>query len=253
MSQSDLPLAQTGEPACEPLDARLRELEARGAGAFDPEGVRFAARLLSAGLRDRAAWRIEKLEAELAAAQSASAQAVTALTADGFPLDPRVEAALEDGDLRMAVRHARHAQARKEAAASSGAARWARSLLDRARSRAVRLPDGLSARLERLERAPSSAPPAQASEIARALSQAIFSDALSSSRATVALARAVDNVPEDPGPYNPQVLAARALAELAELAPAYTRAFIAELDELAPLDDLPPLPKTKGPGRRSRA
>jgi hypothetical protein len=49
------------------------------------------------------------------------------------------------------------------------------------------------------------------------------------------------------GPYNPQAIAARALAELASLSPSYLAALVAHLGELAPLLVLPPPPEGAAP------
>jgi hypothetical protein len=92
----------------------------------------------------------------------------------------------------------------------------------------------------------------KAGELAHELSQALFGESMAASRATVAMARATDNVPEVSGPYNPQSVAARALAELAVLAPAYARALVASLDDLVVLDAVAPPPAPK-PSRRRRS
>lgn len=57
--------------------------------------------------------------------------------------------------------------------------------------------------------------------------------------AAIEIARALDTVSDMAGPYNPLSLAARALGELAELAPAYVRAQIDRLEDLGALLALP--------------
>jgi len=53
------------------------------------------------------------------------------------------------------------------------------------------------------------------------------------------------------GPYNAEALAARSLAALADLSPAYLRAFRASLEDLAALTRLPePRRKRRAAGRR---
>jgi hypothetical protein len=90
-----------------------------------------------------------------------------------------------------------------------------------------------------------------------AVSSALLSASAESVRATIAVARAADNLPEAAGPYNGQVLAARALAAMAELSPAYVRAVVAAADDLAALDArLAPeaqKPKARAPAKRKRA
>jgi hypothetical protein len=91
-----------------------------------------------------------------------------------------------------------------------------------------------------------------------ALSRALLRQSAESARATLAVARATDNLPEAAGPYNGQVLVARTLAELAELAPAYVRALVAAADDLAAMEALltPEAQKPKRsprPAKRRRA
>ena len=90
-----------------------------------------------------------------------------------------------------------------------------------------------------------------------ALSHALLRESAESARATLAVARATDNLPEAAGPYNGQVLVARTLAAMAELAPAYVRAVVAAADDLAALEALlaPEAPKAKAkakPAKRRR-
>lgn len=58
-------------------------------------------------------------------------------------------------------------------------------------------------------------------------------------RATTATARAAEQVPEAAGPYHGAAVAARALEELAALAPGYVSSFVASLEDLATLAQLP--------------
>ena len=57
--------------------------------------------------------------------------------------------------------------------------------------------------------------------------------------ASAATARAAERVPEAAGPYNGAVVASRALAELAELSPGYVSRYVAWLEDLASLAELP--------------
>jgi hypothetical protein len=58
-------------------------------------------------------------------------------------------------------------------------------------------------------------------------------------RASAATARAADRVPEAAGPYNGAAVAARVLDELAAIAPGYLGAYVAWLDDLSVLTELP--------------
>jgi hypothetical protein len=235
------------EGGLSPAD-RLRSLCERGAEAFDPEGYRLAARLVDAQLEARALLRIEKLEQELEQTKLRIEEQLGLLRERGVELGDAVAQAQQSGDLRTTLRLLlRLAAGRVEEPRSSS--RWAAMLAARAQKRAVRLPEELAFRVDRLTQAPE-APVPQASELAHALSHAMFVDSIASSRATLAIARASDNVPEDSGPYNPQVIAARALAELAELSPSYAQAFVSGLDDLASLEGIPLPSRNKQSGRR---
>ena len=241
-------------PAYEEAALRLADLRARGAASFDPEGFRLAERLANAAVLERAALRMGALERDLEEAKTQIEAAVTRLSARGLEPDADTALALERGELRAAYRLLLRLEHRAGAAESS-TVRWARKLASRARTRGARLPDDLAYRVERLTLTSSAGGPTalsreQASALAHALSRAMFVDSLASSRATLAIARATDNVPEDCGPYNAQVIAARVLAELAALSPSYARAFVAGLDDLASLEALPMKAPPKSSGRR---
>jgi hypothetical protein len=116
----------------------------------------------------------------------------------------------------------------------------------------VRLSPELSSRLAALESPRHHPSPEEARSLAAELSRVMFDDSVSAVRATVALARAKGNRPEGAGPYNPGRIASEALGRVADLSPAYARALIASLDDLASLDALVPAP---GPrvGRKRRS
>ena len=230
------------------LADRLHALADRGAESFDPEGYRLAARLIDAQIDARALLRIEKLEQELEQTKQRLAEQLELLRERGIELSEPALQAQQSGDLRKTLRLLQRLEAgRVEEPQSSS--RWAAMLAARAQKRAVRLPEELAFRVDRLTQAPE-APVPQASELAHALSHVMFVDSIASSRATLAIARASDNVPEDSGPYNPQVIAARALAELAELSPSYAQAFVSGLDDLASLEGIPLPSRNKQSGRR---
>ena len=58
-------------------------------------------------------------------------------------------------------------------------------------------------------------------------------------RASAATARAADQVAEAAGPYNGAAVASRTLDELVALAPGYVGSYVAWLEDLASLADLP--------------
>jgi hypothetical protein len=70
---------------------------------------------------------------------------------------------------------------------------------------------------------------------ARARSAALLAEI----RAAGAAARAADQVPESAGPYHGAAVASRALEELAALAPGYVSSYLALLEDLACLMQLP--------------
>lgn len=78
-----------------------------------------------------------------------------------------------------------------------------------------------------------------------ASSRALFRDSAERARAALAVARAADNLPEAAGPYNAQVLAARALEAMNALSPEYLRTFIAALDDLAAVQALTAEPEPR--------
>jgi hypothetical protein len=89
-----------------------------------------------------------------------------------------------------------------------------------------------------------------------AMTTALYDASRSEVAAMLTARRVHAEVPPGAGPYNPLAIAARALAELSTLAPAYLAALIAQLDELAPLLALPSPPadpsRPTPPVRRKR-
>jgi hypothetical protein len=230
-------------------EARLLELASEGAAAFDPEGFRFAERLVAVGLEARAEARLEKLSQELCAARASVDHAIAGLAARGIEIDPPLAAARASGDLRTALRMAARLDRN---AGSQRRARWALTVASRAHVRGVRLPDDLARQVERLQRNPAAVTDAEASELGRTLSRELFMDSVASARATVAIARVAGAVPLESGPYNCHAIAARVLSEIDALSPGYARALVLALDDLAVLDGLPAPPKPKVSGRRKQ-
>ncbi|AUX37405.1 hypothetical protein SOCE836_096280 [Sorangium cellulosum] len=257
---------QPGPPA--PAAARLAALRASGAHRFDPASYRFIeallerARALDGGARARldarASARLTALEAAFHRARADAEAQLRALADAGIPDDGALAAALSLGDLpavaRAARRRLRALAAERQTTAVPSLAR----LRGEAAARDVRLPAPLARDLAELpcdgdvvERRVKR----QAQALSNALSTALFHESLVSARATLAVARAADNVPEDAGPYNAQVLAARALCAAERLSAHYLRALVASLQDLGALSAaLEPQPaKPAKPARKKAA
>jgi hypothetical protein len=153
---------------------------------------------------------------------------------------------------RLVRRIERQDDSRRRASALA----WLGRIASRARGHGARLPEDLRQLVEHVASrpamagAPGSAPgtilaekdapsPRTARLLANALSRAMFRETAEAARATLAMARTTDNLPDAAGPYNGQVLAARALREMARLSPGYLQAYIAGLDDLAALEATP--------------
>ncbi|WP_434043830.1 MULTISPECIES: DUF2894 domain-containing protein [Sorangium] len=250
------------------LPARLAALQAAGAPRFDPASYRLIEALLEragsldggarARLAARAADRLAALEASFHRARAEAEAQLRALADAGIPDDGALAAALALGDLPAVVRAAR----RRLRALAQGRQKTAVPSLARLRgeiaAREVRLPEPLARDLAQLpcdgdviERRVKR----QAQALSNALSTALFHESLVSARATLAVARAADNVPEDAGPYNAQVLAARALCAAERLSEPYLRALVASLQDLgalaAALEPPPEKPTRKKAAPRS--
>ncbi|WP_438025200.1 DUF2894 domain-containing protein [Sorangium sp. So ce233] len=258
-----------GSPATpHPLPARLAALQAAGAHRFDPASYRLIEALLEragsldggarARLAARAADRLAALEASFHRARAEAEAQLRVLAAAGIPDDGALAAALALGDLPAVARAAR----RRLRALAQGRQKTAVPSLARLRgeiaARDVRLPEPLARDLAQLpcdgdvvERRVKR----QAQALSTALSTALFHESLVSARATLAVARAADNVPEDAGPYNAQVLAARALCAAERLSEPYLRALVASLQDLgalaAALEPPPEKPTRKKAAPRS--
>lgn len=230
------------------LEARVAALREGGAEVLGGPAFGLVSALLSraealggaarAHLRARAATRVTLLERELAEGRAGAERALEALREAQGSIPAELVELLSRGavdEVRRAVRRqladARRQRRRVELP-------WAARLHGEARARGAALPVEVSRDLDRLARDRAVAHGAHASAVAvgSLVSSALLSASAESVRATMAVARAADNVPADAGPYNGQVLVARALSILAELAPAYVRALVAGVDDLAALE-----------------
>ncbi|XXY16676.1 DUF2894 domain-containing protein [Sorangium sp. So ce216] len=256
---------QPGSPA-----ARLAALQAAGAHRFDPASYRFVealherARALdgaaAAHLAARASARLTALEVAFHRARADAEAQLRALADAGVPDDGALAQALALGELPAVVRAARRRLRALAAERQKTAVPALVRLRGEAAARDVRLPEPLARDLAALpcegdviERRVKR----QAQALSNALSTALFHESLVSARATLAVARAADNVPEDAGPYNAQVLASRALCAAERLSEHYLRALVASLQDLgalaAALEPQPEKPtRKKSAPRRAR-
>jgi hypothetical protein len=244
------------------LRDRVDALRARGAEVFDGPGLAFIESLLvradaiggdgGARLEARATERVSALDDALT---RESADVADELDAMGELAPAEVRAALERGDPKGARRALKRARFEAARAREPVEVPWAARLGGDATARGEHaLAHELTALCATgvIDRGAH----AQAVALGGAVSSALFRSSAESVRATVAIARSADSVPESAGPYNGQVLAARALTAMAELSPAYARVVVAAIDDLAALDArLTPQPaKAKArPAKRRRA
>lgn len=241
------------------LEARLSALVSAGAERVDPASLRLVTVLLARGsalgggaearLRARAEARLEVLAAAIDTARAAAEAAVKELARtrgeEARAADADLAATLGSGDPIAVAREARRRLAARARAEERVSLPWLARIRAEARVRGLALAEeaALAGLLvseggeggEGLEVIVTRGAQREAQARGRALSAALFRESAARARAELAVAQAFDNAPAFAGPYNPQVLSARALAEVAELCPGYLRALIAELDDLAGL------------------
>ncbi|MGK0358240.1 MAG: hypothetical protein ACI9U2_000523 [Bradymonadia bacterium] len=211
------------------LIERLDDLRARGASAYDEPGLRFVEALLERAatldggvaerLQARASARLSAFRTSMQAAQVESAAAVSTLTAADADANGALAAAHAQGDYKRVVREARGALRRVHA--TDPHARLAR-LSAQAEAQGLTVRDA----------------PDDAARAADHIAHALFRQAADQVRGTLTVARAVDRLPAETGPYNPDALTARALAAMEALAPGWMRARLAALEDLAVLTTL---------------
>ena len=240
------------------LVAALRDA---GAEVFDPLGFRFVeslvarAEILGGGARDRllerARLRIEALDAALRDARRTAEQELGALGAEGASIAPALREALARGEVSQVRREIR--RERSDRSRERVQVPWLSRLRVAAAARGAHLPEEVTRDLEgdgddSVDRGAHT----RAVAAGGALSRALFRASAESARAMLAVARAADDVPDGAGPYNAQVLAARALAVMAELSPVYVRVAVAMADDLAALEALL-APDAEAAKRRTKA
>jgi Protein of unknown function (DUF2894) len=246
-------------------------LRAAGGEVFDPLGFRLIESLVARGeilgggargrLLDRARVRIDALDTALREARVTAEQELRALATDGASIAPVLREALARGEVARVRREIRCALRDRTKERERVQVPWLTRLRGAAVSRGARLPDGVARDLAGVGDEDGSVDRgahARVVAVGDALSAALFRESAESTRAMLAVARAADEVPDDAGPYNGQVLAARALAVMAELAPTYVRVVVAMADDLAALEALlaPEVEAARGKrraGKRRRA
>lgn len=248
-------------------EGRLAALRAEGAEVFDVPGFGLVASLLAraaalgggagALLVGRARLRMEALGAALREARAAAEMELGALVEDGAVVAPELREALFRGEVTRVRREVRRTLRERARERQRVQISWVTRLHGDALSRGARLSadvvrdlDGLGGADSTVERGAHG----HAVALGDALSCSLLRDSAESARATLAVARAADNLPEDAGPYNGQVLVARMLAAMAELSPTYVRAMVAAADDLAALEALlaPKAQKTKPKAAKRR-
>jgi hypothetical protein len=209
------------------VEAELDALEARGARAYDAPACDCVRALLT---------RAEELGGATASILVGRAQSHVDSLRERFARDQqrvgaRVQALEERAGTQLELRKA------LERGELTHVSRTARRLAMRPVSRMLR---PLSAGHEPARSDEPAAPPdPRGVRRKRAVS---YEDSVAELVASFALARAVDVVPEDAGPYNPLRIASETLDSMRSLSPFYLTVQLNRLEELATLLALPELP-----------
>jgi hypothetical protein len=233
------------------LRARLDGLRAGGGEEFDPLAQAMIVTLLAraeveaeavqALLAGRIEARLAGFEAALRAGRAVAASEMGTLADAGIEAPRELAEALGRGDFAAVKRGVRRLLSARKEAQKTARVPWIARLRGEARAREVSLPDEVTRDLDALhveDGAVERGEMRRAQALGNAMSSALFRDSVEGARAELAVARAADNLPEGAGPYNGQVLAAKALSAMAALSPGYVRALIAGLDDLAAAEAL---------------
>lgn len=234
------------------LDAareRLDHLRAGGGAEFDPLGQALVVTLLAraeaecegvqALLAGRLDARLDALEEAYRAERGLADRQIATLADAGIEPSCAVHEALQRGDFAAVRRGARQLLGARKEAQRTARVPWIARLRGEARARDFALPDDVTRGLDALGIENGTVDRAEmrrAQALGNAMSSALFRESAEGARAELAVARAADNLPEGAGPYNGQVLAAKALSAMAALSPGYVRALIAGLDDLAAVE-----------------
>jgi hypothetical protein len=201
-------------PALQAVESALDQLEVDGARGYDAPACDCVRALLTRAeelggaiavrLVERADSHVESLRERLARDKQRVAARVSALEQRLSAEQPELRRAVERGDIVLASRRARR----------------------------------LTRRAELIVRGPELPARARRTERVRA-----YEDSVAEMVASLSLARAVDVVPEDAGPYNPLRIASEALDRMRDISPLYLTVQLNRLEELATLLQLPELPR----------
>lgn len=236
------------------LDARLRRLEAAGAAAFDGPGFRFVKGLLDRAtalgghaaerLATRAETRLTVFESSFLAAKAEAGSTLETLEAAGADPDGRLRAVFERGDYKALRREAVRALRRARDTTQDDATRRVERLTRQCRAQGLTLSPALRAATQ------AARSTAESRVVGDRLARALFHDAAQHARSALSVARAADALPEQVGMYNPQALVIEALGLMESISPAYLRAVLSGLEDLAYLKALPEPPTGKKRRRR---
>lgn len=230
---------------------RLDALRERGGADFDPLGQALIVTLIAraeaesqsvqALLAGRIEARLTLLEATLQSESALANAQLAALEGAGIEVTEELREAFAQGDFAAVKRGVRRLLGARKEAQRPARVPWIARLRGEARAREVGLPDEVTRGLDALrieDGAVERTERRRAQALGNAMSSALFRESAEGARAELAVARAADNLPVDAGPYNGQVLAARALTAMAALSPGYLRALIAGLDDLGAIEAL---------------
>jgi Protein of unknown function (DUF2894) len=232
------PLSEKHAERAEQVARELARLEALNARGFDLElcdcvrALLERAVALGGGAGDRLVVRAEGYLSELQGSferSRARAEAlVTELEASRGP-QPELRARMTRGELTDAVREARHLRARPQVARPKPVqpAPAARTASDLARQ--------------------PQAPTTKQVAPRRSAQKLAYEDSVAELVASFAMARAVDVVPEDAGPYNPLRIASDLLDSLRGVSPMFLTVQLNRLEELGSMLTLPELPEKAPP------
>ena len=230
---------------------RLDGLRQRGGVEYDSLGQGLIVTLLARAeaeddgvqglLMGRIEARLCAIEAAFRADRCGADREIATLEDAGIEPSGEVREALGRGDFASVRRGARQLLGARQEATKTARVPWIARLRGEARSRDLALSDEVTRGLDALGAEDGTVDRTEmrrAQALGNAMSSALFRESAEGARAELAVARAADNLPDGAGPYNGQVLAAKALSAMAALSPGYVRALISGLDDLAAMEAL---------------
>jgi len=237
MEAGDAPPASAADDAlASATRAALRELEERGARAYDAPACDCVYALLA---------RAEELGGGVATRLAQRAQAhVDALRARFEADRTRVAERL------AACEEQRGEQAELRRLMASGELVRAARRLRKLRVLPASAPRPLAVYGTRAEARPATSFTRASAHMARKRRVSVYEDSVAQMVATLAMARATDVVPADAGPYNALRIASDVLERMRAISPYYLAVQLNRLEELASLLSLPELPASELPKGR---